>query len=273
MELLQNDLRAYFDETLVALLGATLTRLALSLLALLVVLVLARLSLAAARRALRRAGADPSARLLIDRVVQFTFVAFAAIWVLSILGVELTALVAVLGAAALAISLSLQDLLKNLVAGLYMLIERPFTIGQQIEFKSFIGTVETIELRTTALRTATGQRVVIPNAMLFADALVNRSTYGRQLTGLRVTLPAAEATPRTADELLAAARSVTGAAGADADAAAFLESTGAETMTFRVELWANDGRATVQAAAWAIRERFPSASLTVLDDAKSLVAK
>ena len=105
------------------------------------------------------------------------------------MGVPLTAFVAVVGAISLAVSLALQDVLKNLVAGLIILVERPFTIGEHIDFKTFSGVVETIELRTTVLRTPTGQRVVIPNAMIFSDTLVNRSAYGRQLVRLRVTVP------------------------------------------------------------------------------------
>ena len=101
----------------------------------------------------------------------------------------LTAFVAVVGTAGLAISLSLQDVLKNLVAGLIILVERPFAIGEHIDFRTFSGIVETIELRTTVLRTPTGQRVVIPNALIFSDALVNRSAYGRQLVRLRVAVP------------------------------------------------------------------------------------
>ena len=143
----------------------------------------------AARRALRRTTAHVNARLLVDRFVQFGFLFIAVTWLLTILGVPLTAFVAVVGTAGLAISLSLQDVLRNLVAGLIILVERPFAIGEHIDFRTFSGVVETIELRTTVLRTPTGQRVVIPNALIFSDALVNRSAYGRQLVRLRVAVP------------------------------------------------------------------------------------
>jgi len=199
---------------------------------------------------------------LIDRLIQFSFLIAAGAWALSILGVQLTALVAVLGAAALAVSLALQDVLKNLIAGLYILVERPFTIGDQIEFKTFSGTVETIELRTTALRAPAGQRIVIPNAMLFAEVLVNRSVYGRQMVRLRVTLTGEAATRTAADALLnVAQRSLADSA----EAAVHLESMTGEKVTLRIEGWAADARRAAPEVAWALRERLPEAEITVLE--------
>jgi small-conductance mechanosensitive channel len=187
------DAPAALDATWTAQLAAKAVDLGLRLVAAAVVLLILSglywLTRRAVRRALGRAAAHPNARLLIDRCVQFGFLFLAVTWMLSVMGVPLTAFVAVVGAISLAVSLALQDVLKNLVAGLIILVERPFTIGEHIDFRTFSGVVETIELRTTVLRTPTGQRVVIPNAMIFSDTLVNRSAYGRQLVRLRVTVP------------------------------------------------------------------------------------
>jgi small conductance mechanosensitive channel len=263
METLGSGLRVYFDEALVAFVGALLARTALALVVLLAVLLLARIALSAARRAIRQTSVHANARLLVDRLIQFGFLSLAAIWVLSILGVELTALIAVFGAAALAVSLAMQDVLKNLVAGLYILLERPFTIGEQIDFRTFSGTVETIELRTTALRTASGQRVIIPNAMLFADTLVNRSTYGRQLCRLRIILPKEEATRERPQEVHTAAVAALGTA--PVDSAILIEAITSEKLTLRLEFWSAEARKASQEAAWAIRERVPAADVTILE--------
>ncbi|HEX2034037.1 MAG TPA: mechanosensitive ion channel family protein [Chloroflexota bacterium] len=192
-------LQAYWNEQVVAQASDLVTRLVVALLATGFTAWMARLALRGTRRTLQRAPAHANARLLIDRLIQFGFLLFGALWVLSILGVQLTGLVAVLGVGGLAASLALQDVLKNLIAGLYILIERPFTIGEHIEFRTFSGIVETIRLRTTVLRTLAGQQVVIPNAMLFAEALVNRSAYGRQLVKVRVAVPLAAPAPATAE--------------------------------------------------------------------------
>ncbi len=239
-----------------------LTRIPLAALAVLGVWLLGRAARRAARRALDRARAHVNARLLIDRLIQFTVLLVAGAWVLSILGVQLTALVAVLGAGALAVSLALQDLLKNLVAGLYILVERPFALGDRIEFKAHSGVVENIAFRTTALRNNLGQRVMIPNAMLFSEALVNLSAYGRHAIRLRVSVPAAENGRRAEELVLRAAR----AALPDADdASVHLVKLGAEDVTVRVEGWAADAQRAISDVAWAVREALPNALIEVLD--------
>lgn len=267
MDTLRDDLLAYWNESVVERAGAFIGRTLVSFLALLVLLLIARFSLRAARRALGRTRAHANARLLVDRLVQFTFILLAAAWVLSIYGVQFTALLAVLGAGALAVSLALQDVLKNLVAGLYILVERPFTIGEQIEFKSYSGTVETIELRTTALRTLAGQRVIIPNAMLFAEALVNRSAYGKQLLRVRVTLPSGDAHRQTVDDLLNTIRAIEAieGEGKEVEAAVQVESVTAEKVTLRAELWVSDARKAAPDVAWAIHDRLAQAEITVLE--------
>lgn len=125
------------------------------------------------RASLARANAEPSIGLLLGRLGYFAVVAIGAVWILAIFDIPLTALVAALGAVSLAVSLALQDILKNLVAGLYLLVEKPFRIGDRLVVRTFDGTVESVDVRTTALRTATGERVLVPNAVLFAEVLVN----------------------------------------------------------------------------------------------------
>jgi small-conductance mechanosensitive channel len=281
---------AALDPTWRAQLAAQAADLALRLVASAVVLLvlggLYWLTRRAVRRALARAGAHANARLLVDRCVQFGFLFVAVTWELSVLGVPLTAFVAVVGAISLAVSLALQDVLKNLVAGLIILVERPFTIGEHIDFKTFSGVVETIELRTTVLRTPTGQRVVIPNAMIFSDTLVNRSAYGRQLVRLRVVVPldapagdaggkdAGDAAPAdgagVAGEVLRTIRSVEPGGGArpaeeSPRPSVLVEVLTREKATLRVEAWTGDAKDAVPRLAWALRRRIPGAEITVLE--------
>ena len=67
----------------------------------------------------------------------------------------------------------MQDVLKNVFAGIYLLIERPFRPGDTIKVRDFVGRVETVDLRTTTLR-SDGEIVYVPNAILFSEVLVNR---------------------------------------------------------------------------------------------------
>src|SRR5712691_371452 len=89
-------------------------------------------------------------------------------------GVQISGLLTFLGALSLAITFALQDVLKNLVAGLYLLWERPFIIGDSIQVKDVTGKVEDVQVRTTLLRSDTGQLIVVPNAVLFTEIVTNR---------------------------------------------------------------------------------------------------
>lgn len=125
------------------------------------------------RRALKRASADLGIILLVGRLVYFAVVTMGAFWMLAIYGLPPIALVPTLGVVGLAVSLSLQDILKNLVAGLYLLVEKPFRIGDRLLVRTFDGVVESVDVRTTTLRMESGERVLIPNAILFAEVLIN----------------------------------------------------------------------------------------------------
>src|SRR5439155_23779281 len=71
------------------------------------------------------------------------------------------------GYLALAYSLAFQDILKNFIAGLFMLVERPFRLGDEITVDNHTGIVENIEMRATTLRTSEGEQVITPNSLVY----------------------------------------------------------------------------------------------------------
>lgn len=125
--------------------------------------------------ATRRTGADASARLLVGRIVSLIIIGIGAATFLDTLGVPLTTFVTVLGVAGLGISLAMQDILKSFVAGTYLLFERPFRLGDEISVKDQRGVVENIGIRTTLLRNADNVQIIIPNAVVFAELIANRT--------------------------------------------------------------------------------------------------
>jgi small-conductance mechanosensitive channel len=125
--------------------------------------------------ATRRTGADASVRLLVGRIVSLIIVGIGVATFLDTLGVPLTTFVTVIGVAGLGISLAMQDILKSFVAGTYLLFERPFRIGDEISVKDQRGIVETIGIRTTMLRNADNVQIIIPNAVVFAELISNRT--------------------------------------------------------------------------------------------------
>ncbi|MHB8619288.1 MAG: mechanosensitive ion channel family protein [Chloroflexota bacterium] len=126
--------------------------------------------------------------IVIGRLTYLGAIAVGAIWVGYIVDFHWSGLLTFVGAVSLAIAFSIQDILKNLVAGLYLLVERPFVIGDAIKVRDFSGTVEDVQIRVTLLRTDNGQAVIVPNSVLFGEVVVNRR-------GEVPEAPAAEAGP------------------------------------------------------------------------------
>jgi small-conductance mechanosensitive channel len=147
---------------------------------LLLALVIIALTFAVAARArnaivyfFRRNKGDLGLAILLGRVAYFCVLFLGLLIILPVFGLSATALFAALGVLGLAVSLAMQDVLKNVFAGIYLLIERPFRPGDTIKVRDFVGRVETVDLRTTTLRND-GEVVYVPNAILFSEVLVNR---------------------------------------------------------------------------------------------------
>jgi small-conductance mechanosensitive channel len=154
-------------------------RVLLAIMTAIIWLRLARWARASLDRALTRTTADPSARVLAGRLVYSGVLILGAVWILGIAGVELAAVVATFGVIGLALSLAVQDILKSFFAGLYLLFERPFLIGDEIQVKEHVGRVEKIGFRATSIRTKDDILVVVPNAVFFTEAVQNRSVRER----------------------------------------------------------------------------------------------
>jgi MscS family membrane protein len=110
-----------------------------------------------------------------------------------VLGANIGTWLAGLGIAGLAVSLAAQDSIRNLFGSLMIFLDRPFTVGEQIQFDKWEGPVEEIGFRSTRLRTTTGEIVTIPNSRLADNPVVNldRRTHIRRV----VTLTLAKDTP------------------------------------------------------------------------------
>ena len=129
-------------------------------------------------RSMARTSADASLSILVGRIIYLLSSGSASLLALDVLGVPLSSVVATLGIVGIAISLAMQDILKSFFTGLYLLFERPFRIGDEIQLKDFIGRVEHINYRTTVILTADGVRVLIPNATLMSEVVLNRGVAG-----------------------------------------------------------------------------------------------
>jgi len=133
--------------------------------------------------AMRRARIDTGTQILVRRLLLVGIVVTGLLIVLGTLGASPAGLVTVIGAVGLALSLAIQDILKNFFAGVYLLLERPFRVGDRVKVKDQEGTVENIGVRTTTLRTAENVQILVPNALVFSEIVANQSQMqARELT-------------------------------------------------------------------------------------------
>lgn len=95
-------------------------------------------------------------------------------------------IVAALGLSSVAIGFAFQDIFKNFISGILILIQEPFRINDQIIIDKYEGTVELIDIRTTRIKTYTGEKILIPNSKIFTDAVRVRTAYGNRRTDLEV---------------------------------------------------------------------------------------
>ncbi|MHA1151733.1 MAG: mechanosensitive ion channel family protein [Alphaproteobacteria bacterium] len=118
---------------------------------------------------------DQTLRPVIASVVRYAILVFVLIAVLAQFGVQTTSVIALLGAAGLAVGLALQGTLQNIAAGIMLLFLRPFHVGDYIDAEGLSGTIEEIGLFTTQMRTYQGIFLEVPNGQLWNRAILNYS--------------------------------------------------------------------------------------------------
>jgi len=128
------------------------------------------------RRIMSRGKVDETLISFVCNLSYVALLAFVIIAALSKLGIQTTSLIAILGAATLAIGLALRGSLSNFAAGVMMIIFRPFKVGDFIEGGGTSGTVEEIQIFSTQLKTTDNKTVIIPNAKISGDKIINFST-------------------------------------------------------------------------------------------------
>ena len=147
-------------------------------------------------RALRRlldrvTRVDPTLKPIVGAAARYTVIILTVIAALSQLGVQTASLLAVVGAAGLAVGLALQGTLSNIAAGIMLLWLRPFRIGDYIEVGGQSGTVEEIGLFNCRLRTFDGLFLFLPNSAIWNTPLKNDTRNGGRLLSVDISLPAA----------------------------------------------------------------------------------
>jgi small conductance mechanosensitive channel len=178
-------------QSLRELLGASIKALPGMLAALVVIFLtryLAQLIQKIATQFGRRALRSPSLQLLLTKtsyvVTWVTGVLFACVVAFPSLG--LGDIIATLGLGSVAIGFAFQDIFKNFLAGIILLLQEPFRINDQVIIDEYEGTVEEIGIRATKIRTYKGERIIMPNSTVFTSAVQVRTAFNYRRTDLAI---------------------------------------------------------------------------------------
>ena len=116
----------------------------------------------------------------LGNIVGYIVLAFTGLFVLNTFGVQTTSIVAVIGAAGLAIGLALQGTLSNIAAGVMIILFRPLKIGDFVQVNDVIGTVKEITLNYTEVADLGNVKVVVPNSEVWGNTIKNYSAYDKR---------------------------------------------------------------------------------------------
>jgi len=191
---------------------------------------------------------DSTLKPILVSVVRYAVLILVAIGALGQIGIQTTSLLAVIGAAGLAIGLALQGTLSNIAAGIMLLWLRPFRVGDFIKVGGHSGTVEEIGLFVCQLRTYDGLFLFMPNSAIWNAALENYTRNGGRLVSINVAVPAAIGLDRARQTLLAVAARTPSTLDQPAPAV-FVDKVDDGKIVLNLTLWTTpQGTGTVQRA-------------------------
>jgi small conductance mechanosensitive channel len=146
---------------------------------------------------------DPTVGAFLSSLAYYAVFVVAFLIILQAMGIQATSLVAIVGAASLAIGLAVQDTLSNVAAGIMLLIFRPFRLGDSIEVAGKSGTVKNLNLFMTELASGDNVQVLIPNGQVWGGALTNFSAYPTRRVSVSFPIALDKDAPRTVLRILA----------------------------------------------------------------------
>ncbi|MGB3700814.1 MAG: mechanosensitive ion channel [Anaerolineales bacterium] len=218
------------------------------------------------RRGLERRTKNPQPIALLSQLAYWLSVILVTAISLQMIGFNLTAFLAGLGVVGITIGFALQDVSKNFIAGVLMLIQQPFEIGEFIEVSGYTGKVLAIDLRATQIRTEDGKLVLIPNGEVMISPITNYS----QAEARRVAISTGvayesdpESVRQTALEAIAGVPGIQGEPAPDV----LFENFGSPTLDLTIYFWIDTSQTNVASAKdaglKAIKSAFDQAQINM----------
>lgn len=204
----------------------------------LIFLGLAKLARRVVRGGMSRISNNLQVTNLLATIIYVAVVAIGLFIALGILQLDGTVskLLAGVGIVGLALGFAFQDIAANFISGVLMAIRRPFKEGDLIETNDYLGIIEEVTLRSTLVRTLTGQLVLIPNSKVFQNAIVNYTTLGSRRVDLSVGVSYGDDLEKAKSLALAAVRGIEGR-DESREPELFYESFGDSSINYTVRFW------------------------------------
>ena len=137
--------------------------------------LVARMLVNGIQRIMQAQEVDKILETFVGNLVYWTFMVFVIIAAINHIGIETTSLIAVMGAAGLAIGLALQGSLSNFAAGVLIVVFRPYRVGDFVEAAGISGVVEQVQILTTILKTGDNKQIIVPNNQIIGSIITNYS--------------------------------------------------------------------------------------------------
>ncbi|MEH0832153.1 small-conductance mechanosensitive channel MscS [Pectobacterium cacticida] len=220
---------------------------------LIVGLVIARIVSGTLNKLMISRAIDSTVADFLSALVRYGIIAFTLIAVLSRIGVQTASVIAVLGAAGLAVGLALQGSLANFAAGVLLVIFRPFRTGEWVDLGGVSGSVTQVQIFSTTLRTADGKIIVVPNGKIIAGNIINSSREPDRRTEIIVGV-AYDADIDVVKKLLGDIVAADARILHDKGVTIRLNEMAASSLNFVVWVWTTNGNA--QAVYWDLLENF-----------------
>lgn len=186
MENVSTDkINAYSDKAL-ELVTSYAPKILMAILTLIIGLFIIKLLTNGLNKLFARQNYDVTLQGFLVSLVGMIFKVLLGITVISMLGVQMTSFIALLGAAGLAVGMALSGTLQNFAGGVMLLLFRPYKIGDLVETEGHVGVVKEIQIFNTVLNTPDGKTVIVPNAPISTKSLINFTAQGTLRVDLSV---------------------------------------------------------------------------------------
>jgi len=191
-------------------------------------------------KAVSRSHGDQILSGFVSKIVYYVLLALVIIMALTQLGFQTTSLIAVVGAAGLAIGLALKDSLANFAAGIMLVMFRPFKIGDFVDVADVSGTVKEIKLFSSYLRTTDNKNLIIPNSQIINDVIVNYSAKDTRRIDLVIGV-SYDDDIKTAQKIMEDTLAKHDKVLSDPEPKVMLNELGGSSVNFTVRPWVNSG--------------------------------